>query len=42
MNSATFPTASRSAYLAGGYWESHANFLREARTNWFWPFFSSR
>ncbi len=27
--------------LVGGYWESHANYLREARTNWFYPFFSS-
>ncbi len=27
--------------LAGGLWESHANYLREARTNWFYPFFTS-
>ena len=28
-------------YLVGGHWESHANYVREARTNWFAPFFAS-
>jgi autotransporter-associated beta strand protein len=28
-------------YLAGGHWESHANYMRENRTTWFAPLFAS-
>jgi carbonic anhydrase/acetyltransferase-like protein (isoleucine patch superfamily) len=28
-------------YLVGGHWESHANFYREQRTNWFAPQFAA-
>lgn len=28
-------------FLAGGHWESHANFLREAWVNWYAPFFDA-